>query len=262
MNIADAKKTLQERRGKHLYDVIIPSLNVKVPFAPMMVGHHKSVAKMAIDDEDNFDKFLCALILDLSNENVNLSDIIEIDKTAILYQIKQHNSTEPLKVSLSCPVSGCDTNFTVQPTDADFIKPEVELQYTNTMNIDGVDYELTIGMPTVMDNIFYYDFCTERAKDLDEEEKTKLGMFIATYEMYLMCIRAISINGDSITDYLDTGIEDRIAFLDELPEGLIIVDDINKFMDDKKKEYSYNVECPKCEHKFADILSTESFFFS
>ena len=111
MKISDARNILNENKGKHLYDVIIPSTGEKIPFAPMTVGHHKSVAKMAINDESNFDKFLCALLLNLSDEKIQLDKVSELDKMAMLYQIKQHNSTEPLKVTLTCPEPECGHDF-------------------------------------------------------------------------------------------------------------------------------------------------------
>ena len=113
MNIADAMHLLQESEGQHLYDVIIPSLNSKMPFKPMTVGHHKTMAKMAINDESNFNKFLCALIFELSNEKIDFSKINEMDKMAILFQIKQHNSPDPLRITLECPE--CNTKLRIQP---------------------------------------------------------------------------------------------------------------------------------------------------
>lgn len=264
MKISDARNILNENKGKHLYDVIIPSTVDKIPFSPMTVGHHKSIAKMAINDEANFDKFLCALILELSNEQVDMAKITELDKMAILYQVKQYNSTEPLKVNLTCPQPECEHEFMIVPTDKDMIKSDIELSYVKKLDISGVKFEVTIGMPSVQDNMFYADFCEVRAKEFpedDEENRSKLGMFIASYEMYLMCIRSISINGQVIDDFLESTVQDRISFLEELSEGLIVVSEISEFMSKKYKEYGYDVSCPSCKYKFDSVFTPESFFF-
>ena len=264
MKISDAKNILSENKGKHLYDVIIPSTGSKIPFKPMTVGHHKSIAKMAINDESNFDKFLCALILELSNEQVDLSKITELDKMAILYQIKQHNSTEVLKISLTCPEPKCNTDFMVVPADSDVIKTDITLNYIKKLNVDGIDFEIEIGMPSVEDNMHYADFCDVRAdkfEEGDEESLTKLGIFIASYEMYLMCVRSIKIDGQDIEDFVTSTIEDRILFIEHLSEGLIVVKEISDFMNDKHKEYGYHVSCPKCKYKFDNLFTPESFFF-
>ncbi len=263
MKISDARNILNENKGKHLYDVIIPSTGNKVPFRPMTVGHHKSIAKMAINDEANFDKFLCALILELSDEQVGMAKINELDKIAILYQVKQYNSSEPLKVNLTCPE--CEHEFMIVPTDKDMIKTDIELSYIKTKEIEGVKFEVCIGMPSIQDNMFYADFCEVRAKkfenDKDDESLSKLGIFIASYEMYLMCIRSISINGKIIDDFLDASVEERISFLDELSEGLIVVSEISDFMNKKYKEYGYEMACPSCKYKFDNVFTAEGFFF-
>ena len=229
----------------------------------MTVGHHKSVAKMAIHDESNFDKFLCALLLDLSNEKVQLGKVSELDKMAMLYQIKQHNSTEPLKVTLTCPEPLCGHDFIVVPTDADMIKTDIELSYIKKLEIDGIKFEIEIGMPSVEDNMSYADFCEGRANKLDgdEDKISKLGIFIASYEMYLMCVRSINIDGQVIDDFPTSTIEDRIGFLEDLSEGLIVVSEISDFMNTKYKEYGYNTSCPSCEYKFDNLFTPESFFF-
>ncbi len=264
MKISDAKNILNENKGKHLYDVIVPSTGEKIPFRPMTVGHHKSIAKMAINDESNFDKFLCALILELSAEQVNLAKITELDKMAILYQIKQHNSTESLKINLTCPEPECNMDFIVTPKDSDVIKTDVTLNYIKILNIDDIDFEIEIGMPSVEDNMYYADFCDVRANKFekdDEENLTKLGIFIASYEMYLMCVRSIKIDGQDIEDFATSTIEDRISFIEDLSEGLIVVKEISDFMNEKHKEYGYHVSCPKCNYKFDNLFTPESFFF-
>ncbi len=265
MKISDARNILKENKGNHLYEVIIPSTGKKVPCASMTVGHHKSIAKMAINDEANFDKFLCALILQLSNEQIDVKEITELDKMAILYQIKQYNSTEALKITLTCPEPECGHEFVIEPTDKDMIKPDIILSYTKTLDIGGVKFEVEIGMPSVEDNMFYADFCDLRGKkfeeDGDEDSLTKLGMFIASYEMYLMCVRSITINGKVIDDFLDTTIEERLSFIEELSEGLIVVSEISEFMTKKYEEYGYHTSCPQCEYKFNNLFTPESFFF-
>lgn len=264
MKISDAKNILNENKGKHLYEVIVPSTGENIPFKPMTVGHHKSIAKMAINDESNFDKFLCALILELSDEQVNLSKITELDKMAILYQIKQHNSTESLKINLTCPEPECNMDFIVTPKDSDVIKTDIKLNYIKTLNVDGIDFEIEIGMPSVEDNMYYADFCDVRAnkfKKDDEENLTKLGIFIASYEMYLMCVRSIKIDGQDIEDFASSTVEDRISFIENLSEGLIVVKEISDFMNEKHKEYGYHVSCPKCKYKFDNLFTPESFFF-
>jgi hypothetical protein len=262
MKIADAMKIMKENEGKHLYPVTICSSGEEIPFKPMTVGHHKTVAKMAIDDQDNFDKFLCALILDLSDEGVQMTDINEIDKVAILFQVKQHNSTEPLKITLTCPQGECGTKVTVQPRHEDVVKTDKEFEFSKTVERDGTKYELVFGMPSVQDNMAYYDFCDNRSKLLNDEEKSKLGIFIATYEMFLMSVKSIKIDDNVIEDFPECTIEERISFLEELPEGIINIEKISEFMSAKGEEFGYNAKCPKCEHEFHNILSTDSFFFS
>ena len=264
MKISDAITILNENQGKHLYDIIIPSTGKKVPCKPMTVGHHKSMAKMAINDEANFDKFLCALILELSNEQIDMKFITELDKMAILYQVKQYNSTEALKITLTCPEPECSHEFTVVPKDTDMIKTDIKLTYIKKLEIGGVAFEIEIGMPSVEDNMFYAEFCDVRAKQIDkddEENLTKLGIFIASYEMYLMCVRSIKINGENIDDFSSSTVENRISFLEELSEGLIIIGEISDFMNEKHKEYGYHVSCPSCKYEFDNLFTPESFFF-
>ena len=74
-------------------------------------------------------------------------------------------------------------------------------------------------MPSVEDNMYYADFCDVRANKIeksDEESLAKLGIFIASYEMYLMCVRSIKIDGQDIEDFGTSTIEDRISFIENL----------------------------------------------
>lgn len=275
MKISDARNTLKENKGKHLYDVIVPSTGKKIPFSPMTVGQHKTVAKMAIANEANFDKFLCALILELSNEQIKLNDINEIDKMAILYQIKQHNSPEALKITLTCPKEECRHEFPVVPKDVDVIKIDVDCSYIKKRDVGGIDFEIEIGMPSVQDSINYSVFCDARVEEIkasvegeseedkeDKEDKlTKLAIFIASYEMYLLCVKSIKMHGACIDDFMDSSISERFQFLDELSEGLIVVSEISEFINSMHEAYGYHVNCPKCDHEFDNLFTPESFFF-
>lgn len=261
MNISDAKNILNENKGKHLYDVTIPSTGLKVAFAPMTVGHHKTIAKMAIEDESNFEKFLCALILQLSDNKIDLKKINELDKIAILFQIKQHNSTDRLKISLQCPE--CENKFSIQPSNDDIYKSGIEYSYVKEATIDDIKYKITIGMPSVSDGLNYAQYCESRVELLNDDEDliAKMGIFIASYEMFLMCIREISINGNVIEDFDDTLIGERIEFLEDLSEGMIDIKEISEFMSNKHDEFGYKATCPKCKYEFDNLFSTENFFF-
>lgn len=262
MKLADAQAVLKESQGSHLNKVTVPSTGQTVPCKPMTLGHHKTIAKMSIDDDTTFNKFLCALILDLSDNGVDFGKTTEIDKMSIVFQLKQYNSPDPLKISLKCPQ--CETGLTVQPTLDDIIKTDIEQEYTKSMEIAGVKFEITIGIPFIHDSLNYREFCDKRFDKIEsDEDKTKLAMFVASYEMFLMFIRQVKINGQVIEDYATETVENRIKFLETLSEGLIDIKEIGDFASDKYNEYGYHVKCPhaECGHEYDNLFSPESFFF-
>lgn len=272
MKLADAQAVLKESQGSHLCDLIIPSTGEKIAFKPMTLGHHKTIAKMALDDETTFNKFLCALLLDLSDNKIDLSNITEIDKVSLIFQLKQFNSPEPLKVSLECPK--CQTNITVKPDLTDVIKIDIEQEIVKTMDVAGVNFEINIGIPSVEDSLKYSEFCEKRfelvvkegedkTEDETDLETQRIALFIASYEMFLMFIKGIKINGQQIEDYKSSTIEQRINFLETLSEGLIDIKEIGEFASDKYNQYGYHVKCPKgeCGHEYDNLFSPDSFFF-
>ena len=258
MNLSDAFNMLEENKGNHLYDVLIPSTGQKISFEPLTVGQHKSVAKMAIDDEDKFDTVLSALIVTLSNGQIKLNEITEIDKIAILYQIKQNNSPEPLKINLNC--IDCESKFSVQPP-IDAVVKQIDLGFSTSKKVNNMEFDIVFKMPSVMDNLQYSQYCNERSENMNDDEKSKFGFFIASYEMFLLFVDKISINKKEITDFKENPISERIEFIDKLPDGVINVEELAAFVNDKYEECGYKAKCPKCNYEFENLFSPENFFF-
>ena len=262
MKLADAQAVIKESQGSHLNELTIPSTGQKIASKPMSLGHHKTIAKMAIDNDSTFNKFLCALLLDLTNDGINFVDITEIDKMALVFQVKQFNSPEPLKISLECPQ--CATSMNVTPTMEDIIKTGIKQDFVKTMTVADITFEITIGIPSVHDSLNYSEFCDKRFNAFeDDEQRAKLALFVASYEMYLMFIKNIKMNDQTIEDYKTETVENRIKFLESLSEGLIDVQEIGQFAKEKYDEYGYHVKCvnKECGYEYDNLFSPDSFFF-
>jgi hypothetical protein len=261
MDINDALEMLKQNKGGHLYDVYVPSLQTVVSFKQMTVAQHKSMAKMAIENLENFEKFICALITELSDGKIKLKEINEIDKNSIMYAVKHHNSSSPITLEIKC--GKCEDKFKFTPEFDKVINKKDNLDnFVITSKIGDMEVEVEIGLPSVIENLTYNEYSTNRRKLLEtKEDKDKLSVFIGSYEMYLLCIRGIKLNDVPVGDFTNNKMEDRFTLIDALNIECINVDEIKKWLEDTYTKFSYDINCPKCKHKFEDMMATKNFFF-
>jgi hypothetical protein len=263
MDINDALNMLNENKGGHLYNVYIPSHKKEYSFKQMTVAQHKTMAKMAIEDSDGFAKFLLALIMDLyqGEEEINFNNITEIDKNYILYAIKVNNSNAPLTLSLKC--GNCGEKFEHSPKVEDVLNRDVNIENTFLEGKHNGHYvKIEIGLPSVQENLIYGEFCKNIDKDLKtEDEKRKRAYFIASYEMFLMCIKRVFINEDEISGFDQLSIEKKLKLIDSLSIECLDVKDIQDYLKSQYDKISYKINCTHCEHEFEDMMQADNFFF-
>jgi hypothetical protein len=272
MDIKDAVGILNQSQGGHTYDVYVPSLV-------------KTLNKFAMDDEDNFYKALSALIKDLSNNQVELNQINEIDRVLILSAIKKNNTTSPELIEVTCPE--CKEKYE-HPLSIDNYDDDENLQ----KKIEKVELEyelpdktamsLVLGLPTVEEQIAFKMFIAKKKKArlIAERNKFSKGMsaedkelalrkaqaseeiFYAKNSLFLF-LRDLTIDDNNISGITSARINDRITLFDQLPGDLKgeIIEKVSKGYQKTLEHFmEYKVTCVHCEHEHVEEVSISHFF--
>lgn len=277
MKITDAVKILEKSAGDNLYDVYIPGLNKKIAFSHITVGMQKTIAKMAIDsDNENFFKTLTGLIKTLATEDIDLTKITELDRIIILSMIRKHNIIKPDVMKIKCPHCSREFNSNFDMGDyADHIsKLNRPTPVIDIMSPSGVKYTVKLGFPSTQTTLNYREYVlalksklNSMTNDKKELEKVTSGMeyYLSKYHDFLY-VTGISINDDEIEDFENASIEERDMIIDNM-DGAVqeeLKSEIGKHFNDILMELPKKIEClnPECKHMIDVIPDIEGFFYS
>jgi hypothetical protein len=287
MRINDAINVLKDSQAGHLYDVWVPSLKKDISFRPLTVGQLKSLNKFSLDNEDNFYKALSALIVELSDKQIDLKEINELDRVIILSEIKKNNTTTSETLDVTC--SGCEKPFTHLLNIENYENNDDLDDKVKDFNIEvdvseDTKIKCVIGLPTIAEQISYKDYIvqmkrkkqnfeTKRVKTMfnlnDTQKNDIIEKAVDTEEKYLagnlnfLFIRNIAINDTEIDSVTTESVENRISLYDQLPgsiRGEITNKIVFQYKETLDKVLRYTVRCPHCEETHTEEVPISNFF--
>lgn len=285
MDIRNAINVLKESQGGHTYEIYVPSLEKEVTFRALKIGQLKTLNKFAIDNDDKFYAALSSLIVDLSDEAVDLKEINELDRVLILSGIKKNNTTSPESMDMTC--SQCEHEFSHELNidnydDSEELKEKMD-PFTLEQSIGEIELKCTIGLPSVTEQIELKEMITigkkkaeakakRKAKTMINMSKEDINQFVSkaanNQEQYLssntnfLFVRGLEV-GDSTVDILNSTLAQRSDLFDQLPANVKgeISNRISKNYNDTLKHFlKYSVTCPKCKATHTEEVSIASFF--
>ena len=277
MRVTDALDVLNKSQGEHLYKVWVPSLKQNLAFRPLTVGQQKTLAKMAIEGEDQFYIGVIALIQSVCSEKLDLNVLTEVDKIAILAGIKHNNLVKPMAMELECNNEECKINFKHEVDLKKFIKDiaKVEFEtYTETFPTNsGMIFEIELAYPSINKIVEYRKFCKFRRdeieKNIKNQEKLEDKLFefeqMIESEYITMFIKSVAIDGQKIEDFPIIKIGDRLDLFDKFPAEVLYSDSgvtgkVAEHFLGAMGQCAYKIECPECKNE--ELMSIENFFFS
>ena len=209
MKLEDFNKLLDEKAGNGIYEVFIPSLNETKPFKYLEVAQLKSLSKSLLDGGDDSNYLaLTSLIRSVSVESLNLNEITEYDRIAILLTIRAYNFSDE-EYKIKCPK--CKTEFNIKTDIAgmvDRIKPTTteQLVYED----EGLKIETVIGEPSVKNVLEFKEYMRTFDKiklqkdnqEFTESEKAKLEKHISSFAQ-LICVKEIKVNDEELEGFVD-----------------------------------------------------------
>jgi hypothetical protein len=185
-----------------LYDITIPSINLKTRFRPYLVKEEK-VLLIALESED--EKQITQVIIDLIkaciSEPIDEKKLTTFDMEYLFTQIRAKSVGETAKVILLCQSDTCQTSNEVSVPIA---KAGVDLADGLDKNID-----LTDDISIEMKYLSYYDILNakEDKKDITESE--------IIFNNIILSMVSISANDERIL-FKDEGYEATIEFVNNL----------------------------------------------
>lgn len=285
MDIKSAINILKESQGGHSYDIYVPSLDQEISFKPLKIGQLKSLNKFASGDDNNFYTSLSSLIVELSDNKIDLTKINEIDRTLILIGIKKNNTTTCEKIKITC--SDCKKDYTHDLNienydDMDTLETKVS-HITGTTKIENLTIKYDIGLPSVSEQIAFKDYITQRKRKrhsaetkkvkqmlyMSDDEKNKyVEECVANEEKMItdnpgfIFIRNIFFNDDKI-ELSSVDIQNRVDLYDQLPssiKGEISDKIIINYNETLSNFLKYSVTCPHCKSVCTEEVPITSFF--
>jgi hypothetical protein len=260
MDITQAAKILAENNAQCTYDVFVPSLNSTVPFKSMTVGQFKSMAKAAITSDTVFNDYLANLIVTLSDNVIDLKKINVVDKIYILSGIKYKGTPPSNGIGVRC-------------TECDRIHNDIEVfesfDHANAKNItDTISYEINglsvdmeIGLPSVKDVLDYESYVSNKYINTDlDESAIRTAVVMGEFESKLMCVKAVTINGENIDGYADLELSQKFTVLSTVSNDYFDVEKVNAMIDANIAYIKRDVECEGCGFIIPYIIEPSDFF--
>jgi hypothetical protein len=260
MDITQAANILAENNAQCTYDVYVPSLNASVAFKSMTVGQYKTMAKAAITSEAKFNEYIAHLILVLSDNGVNLSELNAIDKIYILSGIKYKGAPPSQGIGVRC--QDCDQIHEDIEIFETFLTEDVTTHTANiTYEINGLTVSMDIGMPSIKDVLEYENYVGNKYinSDLDDTE-IRTAIVMGEFESKLMCVREITINGELVEGYRDLELSRKFSILSSISNEYFDVELVNKMIEDNIRNIQRDITCTNCDAKIEYIIDVADFF--
>jgi len=267
IKLKDAIKLIKENESSHCYSCYLPGLDKEVSFRPLTVSELKSVAKISIDEEEMYTG-LTALLHILCIEDLDMSNITEIDKTRALLTIKVANNIGEDEYNITC--KSCNTKFNYVLPITDIIEnfKETPKERTVTTTINDIEYKLILGMPSLELTSIYNNFTEDVRKSVennnyDDEQQTNILLHLLKYSSMLF-VKKIFINDNEVEEFSsETKLDVRNEIIDVLPAN--IIDKVNDIIAEEESydinlKLSFPMMCPKCKLKSTMSIQLTDFF--
>ena len=269
MKIEQVMSLLEKSVPDYLYKVIVPSTGKEYTLKPMTVGMRKSISKFALMDSResamNFQFAKLGLIRVLSDGTITEKMVTEVDFVYLLCKIRQHNISERLMVTATCP--HCKKSFDYS-IDFDAIEKKLRSYVFTQESVDAsvsdaLKIKLVLHDPRMSD-ILDMRYALEQDSEKTEEEKDALYNLMHQY----LYVKEIYVNDELLEDFSDKSIIDRTMFLEDLPGKSVYKESSGLFNTVIEKFKANNrtlspLQMIKCAHCDADIeggLDTDDFF--
>lgn len=268
MNINEAINLIKENEGAHTYTCHLPTLDKTVSFRPLTVSELKSVAKISIDGEDLYTG-LTALMQILCINDLDMTQLSEIDKTKALLTIKVANQLGDDVYNLTC--NECDANFNydvpiLNLIENNFNEPAKSIKLS--LNANNIKYDLTISIPSLKLSAMYSKFVEGVTKQISESNYTEQQSQEIMLHMIrygnLIFVKELFINDEIIEGFdSDTPLDKRNSILDMLPGK--IIQKINETIEnepsfDLQSKLTCDIICPKCKTPSKLVIDLLDFF--
>jgi len=266
MQLTEALQQINDNNSSFIYKVYIPSLQKEVMFRSLSVGELKSLSKIMVEDDTENLLYATTTIISslIQDSSINIMDLIELDRLAILFQLKKINMLGDDNYNVTC--GKCEKQFLFEYDLNKVLEKIKNISLTNQTNdfeINHMKYTIEVGYPTLQDIMGYSEISKRFAQKIEEgkktdEEKEKESFVSASFILKyirLLYVRGLSINDNKIDNFLDSTLADRILLMEHMPAGFM--NEVNNIIVKNRQIYDILdiigtiVACPHCH---ADIL--------
>jgi hypothetical protein len=213
--ILNALNNANKKLEKQVY---IPSLKKEVLARPLNAHHTKSLIKTAIDGPFASNQFNMEIRNILKNIlDVDLSTVTIYDKPIILLQLREHNISPELSVTIP------DTNVESKINIEEHLK-----KFKKEKNVEDVTVERdgivgTLNYPSIetefqFDNFLFQSQISKiNRNDMDQMKSIIAPIFMSSLVMFLSTLTI----GDSVIDMATLSSSERLRIADNLPSSFL-----------------------------------------
>ena len=272
MKIEEFAKILEEQNGNGTHKVFIPSLNDHKQFKYLTVADLKTLSKTLLDGDSDV-SYLALTTLILSNcvEKLDISELTEYDRTAILLTLRGYNFEDD-EYTIQCPQ--CQTEFNLKIDIEGMVKRiKATKKFELVCKNNGIEFKFVLGDPSIKTVLEFKEFIkvssdmkeTEDGIGFNKEENERFEDFMTSFSQ-MNYIKKIEINGNEVEGFTALNFVDRFKLIDKLPtkifgalnEKIAEIDQEQDILEVIKTD----IKCinPECKHESNFFVDVEDFF--
>jgi hypothetical protein len=231
-------------------DIYLPSSKRSVKVNQMSIEDYKLVCKVNLTTVNQFDLLVSDLVLieKLTNGEVNINEVDEVDFTILLAHIRENNFLDPMRVAITCSNKEC----------MNVIEHDVDLDKISSWSSDKLEEQITVGdvtifvgPPKMMDLIY-----------IEKKYEAQEGnIFPYVLDKMISHIKEVYYNDELIEDFNDLNIDKKLELLNTMNvDPTVLIKKISENEILENCDIFYSVKCPKCKNKNDVFIEFNNFF--
>jgi hypothetical protein len=226
LNINEIIKLVKDSNKEFESDIYLPSQNKDIHVKSMNASHLKSIIKTAVSETFHdlaFNQTVFTILREILDPSCPLSSVTNLDKIAILLQLREKNVRPTIKVSLTNEDESKTIEEEIQISQLVKKLKSSNLKF-NEETIQEGSYEITLGYPTIDQEYNFHRYLDQtKVKKIDENNKEDLKnlfgpIFIQELGIY---VKSIKIK-DTVIDMNKLIVADRISVVENLPTTALV----------------------------------------
>jgi hypothetical protein len=207
-----------------VFEAWVPSLQKNVTIKELTAKQQKQLLNFVVDSATSYKSFFAKPFYNILTENCNLSkqdidNLSFIDYTSLAIAIRKQIS-ETLKVEFTNDSETYSEDIALNVILENFQNLKYPEPQDLTTTKETLQVDLKIKIPTILDDVLYFDHLPTIKRGDSQEDALKLIVAEAYIYETSKCLSDVSINGKSI-NYSSLSVKQRYQLLERLPATIL-----------------------------------------